>query len=243
MSSAHLQRVEEIFQTALDLPPDERAAYLARACAADVELRSEVEVLVLCDEQSGDFMERPAMEIDAAVVARSLAGALIGQTISHYRIIGRVGEGGMGEVYLAQDTKLGRRIALKLLPARFTIDAERVHRFEQEARSASALNHPNIVTIHEVGEAGAAHFIATEFIEGVTLREHLAAKRMNVNEVLEVTTQIASALAAAHSAGIVHREIKPENIMLRRDGYVKVLDFGLAKLAISEKRRPSVMSC
>src|SRR5919112_6331951 len=120
------------------------------------------------------------MEIDAAVVARSLGGALIGHTISHYRVIERLGEGGMGLVYLAQDTTLGRRIALKLLPARFTIDAERVDRFEQEARAASALNHPNIVTIHEIGQLDASHFSATEFIEGVTLREYLGAGRMKV---------------------------------------------------------------
>jgi len=234
MSSEDLERVEAVFQAALDLPPERRAGYLGEVCAGDAELRSEVVALVLAYEQSENFIERPAMEIDAAIVASSLAGTLLGQTISHYRMIERLGEGGMGEVYLAQDTRLGRRIALKLLPARFTIDGDRVHRFEQEARSASALNHPNIVTIHEVGEAGAVHFIATEFIEGVTLREHLRSRRMNLSEVLEVATQVASALAAAHEAGIVHRDIKPENIMLRRDGYVKVLDFGLAKLAISE---------
>ena len=232
MSSDDLQRVEEVFQTALDLPPEQRVAYLGEVCAGDAEMRSEVEALVLAYERSYDFIERPAMEIDAAIVASSLSGTLLGQTISHYRIIERLGEGGMGVVYLAQDTKLGRRIALKLLPARFTIDAERVHRFEQEARAASALNHPNIVTIHEIGQLDASHFIATEFIEGVTLREHLGAGRLKVDEALAVATQVASALTAAHAAGIMHRDIKPENIMLRSDGYVKVLDFGLAKLTL-----------
>ena len=230
--SLDLEQVEEIFQTAIDLPPEQRAGYLGQVCAGNGEMRSEVDALILAFEESVDFFERPAMEIDAAVVAGSLGGALIGQTISHYRIIDRLGEGGMGVVYLAQDTKLGRRIALKLLPARFTIDAERVHRFEQEARAASALNHPNIVTIHEIGHLDSSHFIATEFIEGVTLRERLGAGPLKVDEALAVATQVASALTAAHAAGIMHRDIKPENIMLRNDGYVKVLDFGLAKLTL-----------
>jgi serine/threonine protein kinase len=232
MSPLNLEQVEEIFQTAIDLPPEQRAGYLGKVCANSREMRAEVDALILAYEESADFIERPAIEIDAAVVAGSLGGALIGHTISHYRIIERLGEGGMGEVYLAQDTKLGRRIALKLLPARFTIDAERVHRFEQEARAASALNHPNIVTIHEIGHLDASHFIATEFIEGVTLREHLGAGRLEVDEALAVATQVASALTAAHAARIIHRDIKPENIMLRGDGYVKVLDFGLAKLTL-----------
>jgi eukaryotic-like serine/threonine-protein kinase len=232
MSPLNLEQVEEIFQTAIDLPPEQHAGYLGKVCAGSGEMRAEVDALILAYEESADFIERPAIEIDAAVVAGSLGEALIGQTISHYRIIERLGEGGMGVVYLAQDTKLGRRIALKLLPARFTIDAERVHRFEQEARAASALNHPNIVTIHEIGHLDSSHFIATEFIEGVTLREHLGAGRLEVDEALAVVTQVASALTAAHAAGIMHRDVKPENIMLRSDGYVKVLDFGLAKLTL-----------
>ena len=232
MSPLNLEQVEEIFQTAIDLPPEQRAGYLGKVCENNGQMRSEVDALILAYEESADFIERPAIEIDAAVVAGSLGGALIGQTISHYRIIERLGEGGMGVVYLAQDTKLGRRIALKLLPVRFTIDAERVHRFEQEARAASALNHPNIVTIHEIGQLDASHFIAIEFIEGVTLREHLGAGPLKVDEALAVAAQVASALTAAHAARIIHRDIKPENIMLRSDGYVKVLDFGLAKLTL-----------
>ncbi len=150
--------------------------------------------------------------------------------ITHYRLLSQLGAGGMGEVYLAEDTRLGRKVALKLLPAEFTKDADRVRRFEREARAASALNHPNILTIYEVGQADGRHFIAAEFIEGSTLRQRLSQSRLPLNETLEIAVQVASALQAAHDAGITHRDIKPENIMQRPDGYVKVLDFGLAKL-------------
>jgi eukaryotic-like serine/threonine-protein kinase len=155
---------------------------------------------------------------------------VVSRTISHYRILDKLGSGGMGEVYLAEDTRLGRKLALKILPAGFTRDLDRVARFEQEARAASALNHPNIITIYEVGEHEGAHFIATEFIEGRTLRQSLPPGGMALNEALEIAIQTASALQAAHEAGITHRDIKPENVMIRPDGYVKVLDFGLAKL-------------
>lgn len=142
----------------------------------------------------------------------------------------------MGEVYLAEDTKLRRKVALKLLAADLTKNEDRLRRFEQEAQAASALNHPNILTIHEIGSAGDAHFIATEFIDGETLRQRMVRSRMTIREVLDVAVQVAGALAAAHSAGIIHRDIKPENIMLRPDGYIKVLDFGLAKL--TEEKTP-----
>jgi serine/threonine protein kinase/Tfp pilus assembly protein PilF len=153
------------------------------------------------------------------------------QTISHYRILSKLGAGGMGEVYLAEDLNLGRRVALKLLPHRFTQDAERVRRFTQEARTASTLSHPNIMMIYEVGQAeDGAHFIAMEYVEGQTLRQRVATRRLTLDEALEIAAQVASALAAAHGAGVTHRDIKPENVMLRPDGYAKVLDFGLAKL-------------
>ena len=155
---------------------------------------------------------------------------MIGQTISHYEVISKIGEGGMGEVYLAQDTKLDRKVALKILPADVAAHADRMKRFVQEAKAASALNHPNIITIHEIDETDSGHFIATEFIEGETLRERESSAPLKLTESLDIATQIAGALAAAHAAGIVHRDIKPENVMLRHDGIVKVLDFGLAKL-------------
>jgi serine/threonine protein kinase/TolB-like protein/tetratricopeptide (TPR) repeat protein len=152
------------------------------------------------------------------------------EVISHYRILRKLDRGGMGEVFLAEDTKLGRPLALKLLLAEYTRDPRRVSRFGQEARAASALNHPNIITIYEIGQAGERHYIATEFVDGETLRRRVKRSAFGVAEALDVAAQIASALAAAHSKGIIHRDIKPENVMLRPDGYVKVLDFGLAKL-------------
>ena len=153
-----------------------------------------------------------------------------GVRFNHYVILSQLGSGGMGEIYLAQDTKLGRRVALKLLLTQFTSDEERVHRFEQEARAASALNHPNIITIFEIGHDNETHFIATEFVEGQTINQRIKLGRMDLIDALDVSIQVANALVAAHAAGIVHRDIKPENVMLRPDGYVKVLDFGLAKL-------------
>src|SRR5204863_251331 len=153
-----------------------------------------------------------------------------GQTVAHYKILSLLGEGGMGTVYLAEDTKLHRKVSLKFLSTRFVQDRERFRRFEQEARAASALNHPNIITIYEILECEGQHFIVTEFVDGETLRKRLPGPLMKLREILDITIQVAGALAAAHEAGIVHRDIKPENIMVRRDGYVKVLDFGLAKL-------------
>src|SRR5437660_5873265 len=155
---------------------------------------------------------------------------MIGETISHYRILSKLGEGGMGEVYLAQDSKLDRRVALKILPAEVAAHPDRMKRFVQEAKAASALNHPNIITIYEIDETDSGHFIATEFIEGETLRQRMRDTPMKLGDVLDVAAQIAHALSAAHTAGIVHRDLKPENVMLRQDGIVKVLDFGLAKL-------------
>jgi len=158
--------------------------------------------------------------------------------LGHYEIRFSLGKGGMGEVYLAQDITLKRLVALKLLLSSYTEDRGRLRRFEREARAASSLNHPNILTIYEISEADGYRFIASEYIEGVTLRQHIKARPMGLTKILDTTIQVASALAAAERAGIVHRDIKPENIMLRDDGYVKVLDFGLAKLMAAEAHRP-----
>src|SRR6476661_7345883 len=162
------------------------------------------------------------------------------ERISHYRILEKLGAGGMGEVYLAEDTKLGRKVALKILAEEYTTNRDRLHRFEQEACAASALNHPNILTIHEVGSDDGRHFIATEYIDGVTLRRKISGTPMDVAEILDIAVQVAGALEEAHAAGIIHRDVKPDNIMVRRNGYVKVLDFGLAKLTeTSTEREPS----
>ena len=159
-------------------------------------------------------------------------------TLSHYRIASKIGAGGMGEVYLAKDTNLDRRVALKILPDVFVGDPERMRRFVQEAKSASALNHPNIITIHEIGDFEGSHFIASEYVEGETLTRRLRAEPMSLSSTLDVAIQIASALQAAHNAGIVHRDIKPDNVMIRPDGFVKLLDFGIAKL--TEKNREPI---
>lgn len=233
MTPERWQRLKEVFETALERAPKERLAFLDQACDGDESLRTELQSLLASYEQGQSFMESPAV----AVAAESLAGpqgeSLVGQTIGHYQVTREIGSGGMGEVYLAQDTRLGRLVALKLLPTDLSKDEDRLRRFEQEARTASALNHPNVCVIYEVGETeDDGHYIAMEYIAGVTLRQHMTEARLKLGEVLDVAVQIASGLAAAHEVGIVHRDIKPENIMLRRDGYVKVLDFGLAKLSV-----------
>src|SRR5919109_4191052 len=152
------------------------------------------------------------------------------KTISRYRILQKLGSGGMGDVYLAEDMKLGRKVALKLLREELTQNRERLSRFDQEAYAASALNHPNILTIYEMGDEGGRHYIATEYIDGITLRKRLHGPPMDLTEILDIAIQITGALEEAHAAGIIHRDIKPENVMIRKNGHVKVLDFGLAKL-------------
>jgi serine/threonine protein kinase len=195
-----------------------------------------VSSLLTSYERSENFIESPAFEVAPELVTNDRAGALVGKSIGHYRIESLIGVGGMGEVYLARDEQLGRKAALKLLPNNLTTDEAQLSRFKNEARSASALNHPNILTVYEIGAEGNVQFIATEFIEGVTLRTSISRRRMKPYAALEIAMQVASALAAAHEAGVVHRDIKPENIMLRPDGYVKVLDFGLRSSPSKAKR-------
>ena len=223
-------RVTDIYHATIARPPEERASFLGDECHGDESLRKQVEAMVKSHERSGDFIESPAFAVAPELLIDEPMGELIGQSIGHYRIESLIGVGGMGEVYLARDELLGRKVALKVLPEHLTAEATQLSRFKSEARSASALNHPSILTVHEIGAEGNRHFIATEFIEGITLRALLARGRMNLHDALEIAVQVASALAAAHETGVVHRDIKPENIMLRPDGYTKVLDFGIAKL-------------
>ncbi len=236
MDAERWQKVNDLFQSASERAPEERATFLDEACHGDEGLCREVESLLASHERAENFIESPAFEIAPELLPNDMAGALVGELIGHYRIESLIGVGGMGEVYLARDERLGRKVALKLLPKRLTADETQLSRFKTEARSASALNHPNILTVYEIGAEGNRQFIATEFIEGLTLRASLACGRMNLHAALEIAVQVASALAAAHETGVVHRDIKPENIMLRPDGYAKVLDFGIAKLT---EQRPA----
>ncbi|MGZ8851175.1 MAG: protein kinase domain-containing protein, partial [Thermoanaerobaculia bacterium] len=213
--------MKKVLESALDRPASERSDFVAEACAADDALRAEVEALLEAHVEAGEFLEH----------SPATPASLIGTTVGSYRLIEMLGAGGMGEVYVALDTRLGRRVAVKFLSSQFTSDPERVRRFRQEAQLASGLNHPNILTIHELGEHHGVQFIASELVEGETLRARLEHGPMELSEIVRVASQVASALRTAHAAGVVHRDIKPENVMLRPDGYVKVLDFGLAKLS------------
>jgi serine/threonine protein kinase/tetratricopeptide (TPR) repeat protein len=227
MDPQDLHKVADIFHAALDLAPESRAAFLATACAGDAELLHEVESLLVAHDRAGEFIKDSA----ADVAAEWLDGGrhIVGRFVDKYRVLSPLGSGGMGEIYLAEDTRLGRKVALKFLPASFAGDEERVRRFRREAKAASALNHPNILTVYEIGRWRGIDFIATEYIEGVTLRTRMRGKPISIGASIDIALRIAGALKAAHGAGIVHRDIKPENVMVRPDGLVKVLDFGIAK--------------
>ncbi|HET8783732.1 MAG TPA: protein kinase, partial [Pyrinomonadaceae bacterium] len=232
MTPERWQQIKALLESAIERDPRARSAFLDEACAGDPALRSEVEALIDSHARAGEFIESPAY----AVMADSLTGndLVPGYAIGPYQIIDRLAAGGMGDIYLAEDTRLGRKVVLKALPAAFTKDPERVRRFQLEARAASALNHPNIVTVYEIGQVDHLHYIAIEFIDGQTLRQLLTSGPLKISEALQVAIKVANALVAAHEAGIVHRDIKPENIMVRADRIVKVLDFGLAKLTESK---------
>jgi serine/threonine protein kinase len=241
MTSERWQHIDRLFHATLECAPEERAGFLSKACRGDDDLRNEVESLLRAHEQDATFLDIPAYELAADFLTDALGGLLPGQQIGPYKILAPLATGGMGEVYLAQDSRLGRKVALKLLPPDFARDQHRVRRFAQEARAASALSHPNVCVIHEVGKTSdGRHFIAMEYIDGITLRERIAHGPLSLNLALAMAEQIAAALSAAHVAGVIHRDIKPENIMLRKDGYVKVLDFGLAKLSESQANAPDL---
>lgn len=230
MKAERWEQVDRLFHAARARAPEQRAAFLDQACAGDQGLRSEVESLMTSHEQASRFIESPASDLAADLLAENQAKQIVGHNVGHYRIVALLGAGGMGEVYLAQDTKLDRRVALKLLPPSWSQAPDCIRRFQQEARAISALNHPNIVTIFEIGEAQGLPFIATEYVEGETLRPQIS-RQMRIPQALDIAMQVASALGAAHQEGMAHRDVKPENIMVRPDGYVKVVDFGLAKLS------------
>lgn len=225
------QQIKEIFYSAQEYTPAERSAFLDEVCGTDAAMREEVEALLTAASGNDDFLSSPAYELAAGMLADEASEFSAGQEVGRYEILSLLGSGGMGQIYLARDTKLGRKVALKFIAREFATDPRRVQRFEQEARAASALNHPNVCVIHEIGKTESGrHFIAMEYIEGYTLRDQLALGTYKPLDALQVVMQVGRALASAHTAGIVHRDIKPENIMLRPDGFVKVVDFGLAKL-------------
>ncbi len=221
MTPERWQEVKKVLAAALEKTPQERRSYLDQACT-EPALREEIESLIAAHEQGGrSFLEHP--EKEGTEVLQN--GTRLGQ----YEILSRIGEGGMGVVYRARDTRLGRTIAIKILPGPFSSDGDQLRRFEREARSASALNHPNIITIYELGQEGSIHYIAMELVEGRTLRQLLGAGGMPIRKAIEIAAQIAEGLAKAHEAGIAHRDLKPENLMVTQDGLVKILDFGLVK--------------
>src|SRR5271166_2790072 len=234
-SSERWQHIQDLFHTAFELTPDACPEFLEKECGGDTELRKEVETLLASAEQPIDFLNQPVQKAAHRMMTddrREMMAA--GTRLGHYKIISMIGSGGMGEVYLAEDTRLRRKVALKMLAPELILDERGLRRFEHEAHAASALNHPNILTIFEFGQADGMRFIVSEFIEGKTLRQQIVAGRLELDNAIGISMQIAGALAAAHNSGIVHRDIKPENVIVRTDGIVKVLDFGIAKL--SEKK-------
>jgi eukaryotic-like serine/threonine-protein kinase len=231
MKSERWEQAKLLYEAALGCPTGERLRFLNENCAGDEELRREIASLLSFSDDAETFLEKPAVGAVARDLLNENQKLNGGRRLGHYEIIEQIGAGGMGEVYLARDAKLDRRVALKILPPEFSADTERMRRFVREAKSASALNHPNIITIYEIGEVEGTHFIATEFIDGATLSEYLKTERLNFKSALEIAVQIASALNEAHQSGIVHRDIKPDNVMIRKNGLAKILDFGIAKLS------------
>lgn len=230
MNAERLSTIEEIYHAALAVDINRRSDFLSDICGDDLELRGEVETLLSFADVTSSVIDQPPSDVAAEMVAEARNSPSVGTKIKHYKIVSQIGVGGMGEVFMALDTRLERNVAIKFIKTEFVKDKDKLRRFQQEARNASSLNHPNILTVYEIGNSKHGQFIAAEFIEGKTLRKVMNEGELSLTEILEIAIQAATALEAAHSAGIIHRDIKPENIILRRDGLVKVLDFGLAKL-------------
>src|SRR5205809_1287834 len=222
MTPDRWKRIEDLLQGALERKPAERAAFLDAACFGDEAIRKEVESLLASNEHADSFLKSPAVQDAAALIGDDKSNSMLGQRLGFYQILSQLGAGGMGEVYLAEDRRLGRKVALKVLPAFFTRNEERVRRFKQEARAASALNHPNVATIYEIGEADQTIYIAMEYVEGRTLAAKINERQLEAAQIIEIAAQVADALDAAHTRGTTHRDIKPENIMLSERGHAKV---------------------
>ncbi|HYX40437.1 MAG TPA: serine/threonine-protein kinase, partial [Pyrinomonadaceae bacterium] len=231
MKAERWQQIEQVYHAALERDASARAAFLNEACADDEALRREVESLLSYQTQAEEFIEAPALQVAAELLTAEPLRLTQGQQLGPYKISAMLGAGGMGEVYRAHDNRLGRDVALKVLPSAFSSDADRLRRFEQEARAAGLLNHPNILAIYDVGAHDGTPFVVSELLEGETLRSRLKGGALALRKAIDYAQQIAHGLAAAHEKGIVHRDLKPENLFITRDGRVKILDFGLAKLA------------
>jgi eukaryotic-like serine/threonine-protein kinase len=229
MDPERLQQIESLYNEALSLSAAERAAFLDRTCGTDGALRNELESLLACEEQAENYLDKPAFEDMAQSLATEGAGVLVDRMLGRYQLLSLVGRGGMAEVYCAVDTRLNRLVAVKILPEYMAEDQERLHRFEQEARSIAALNHRHICTLHDVGHDGGIHYLVFEYLVGEPLSERLSHGPLPLMEALEHAIQIADALVNAHETGVIHLDLKPENIMVTRTG-VKLLDFGIAEL-------------
>ena len=234
------ERIEKLYQAALERPPGERAAFLEEACAGDEGLRRELESLLAHGERAASFLAAPVVDWPVGTFGEDSVPALgdedssmVGKTIAHYKVLEKLGKGGMGEVWKAHDQKLGREVAIKTLPEEFARDEERLARFKREARLLASLNHPNVAAIYGLEEDNGTRFLVLELVEGETLAERLKSGPIPVEESLELALQIAEALEAAHEKGVIHRDLKPANIKVTPDSRVKVLDFGLAKTHVT----------
>jgi len=230
MSSSRWQRIEELFHAALERDPQTRKAFLDEACARDPDLRREVESLLAETTKSADFMERPAMEVEAESISRESPGLLTGRMIAHYQIGSLLGIGGMAEVYRAHDTRLDRDVAVKVLLGTAGLDADSLGRFQREARLLASVTHPNVAAVYGLEQVNDLYALVMEVIEGESLSDRIERRRLTIEESVDIADQVAAALEAAHSKGIIHRDLKPSNIRIAKDGPVKVLDFGLAKV-------------